>query len=60
VVAPRNEVNVALPFGRITAEKPTNMKAGDWISLAGLVVSVAGFSFVIWQFVHGMRAPEAD
>ena len=60
VVAPRNEVNVALPFGRITAEKPTNMKAGDWISLAGLVVSVAGFSFVIWQFVLGMRAPEAD
>ena len=60
VVAPRNKVNVALPLGRITAEEPMNMKVGDWISLAGLVVSVAGFSFVIWQFVHGMRAPEAD
>ena len=60
VVAPRNEVNVAFPFGRITAEKPMDMKVGDWISLAGLVVSVAGFSVVIWQFVRVARAPEAD
>jgi len=60
VVAPRNKVNVALPLGRITAEEPVNMKVGDWISLAGLVVSVAGFSVVIWQFVRGARAAEAD
>jgi hypothetical protein len=60
VVAPRNKVNVALPLGRITAEEPMNMKVGDWISLAGLMVSVAGFSVVIWQLVRGTRAPEAD
>ena len=60
VVAPRNKVNVALPLGRITAEEPANMKVGDWISLAGLVVSVAGFSVVIWQVIRGARAPEAD
>jgi hypothetical protein len=60
VVAPRNKVNVALPFGRITAEEPMNMKVGDWISLAGLMVSVAGFSIVIWQLVRDARAPEAD
>lgn len=60
VVAPRNKVNVALPFGRITAEEPLKMTAGDWISLAGLAVSVAGFTVVIWQFIRGARAPEAD
>ena len=58
VVAPRNEVNVALPFGRITAEKPTNMKAGDWISLAGLVIAAAGFSIVIWQLARTAKAPQ--
>ena len=60
VVAPRNKVNVALPLGRITAEQPANMKVGAWISLAGLVVSVAGFSVVIWQLVRGAGAPKAD
>jgi hypothetical protein len=60
VVAPRNKVNVALPFGRITAEEPMNMKVGDWISLAGLVVSVTGFSILTWQFLRGPRAPRAD
>ena len=58
VVAPRNEVNVALPFGRITAEKPTNMKAGDWISLAGLVVSAVGFSVVIRELIRIAHASE--
>ena len=60
VVAPRNKVNVALPLGRITAAEPMNMKVGDWISLAGLMVSVAGFSVVIWQLVRGAGAPKAD
>jgi hypothetical protein len=58
VVAPRNKVNVALPFSRITAEEP--MKVGDWISLAGLVISVAGFSVVIWQLTRRAKASEAD
>ena len=60
VVAPRNKVNVALPFGRITAEEPVKMKVGDWISLAGLVVSVAGFSVVIWQLIRSIKASEVD
>jgi hypothetical protein len=60
VIAPRNKVNVALPFSRITAEEPVNMKVRDWISLAGLAVSVAGFSVVIWQHIRSTKAPEAD
>ena len=59
VVAPRNKVNVALPFSRITAEDPVKMKAGDWISLAGLVIAASGFSVVIWQLARSARAPEA-
>jgi hypothetical protein len=59
VVAPRNKVNVALPFSRITAEEPLKMTVGDWISLTGLVVSVAGFSFVIWQLTRSARASKA-
>jgi hypothetical protein len=60
VIAPRNKVNVALPFSRITSEEPMKMRAGDWISLAGLVISVAGTSIVIWELIRGARAPEAD
>jgi len=60
VVAPRNKVNVALPFSRITAEEPMKMTVGDWISLAGLVISVAGFSVVIWQLTRSARASKAD
>lgn len=59
VVAPRNKVNVALPFGRITAEEPVKMKVGDWIGLAGLVITAAGFSVVIWQLARSARAPQA-
>jgi hypothetical protein len=59
VVAPRNKVNVALPFSKITAEEPVRMKVGDWISLAGLVIATTGFSVVIWQLARGPRAPEA-
>jgi hypothetical protein len=60
VVAPRNKVNVALPFSRITAEEPMRMTVGDWISLTGLVISVAGFSVVIWQLTRSARASKAD
>jgi hypothetical protein len=51
VVSPRNKTNVALPFSRFTVEEPVKMTVGDWISLAGLVVSVIGFSVVIWQHI---------
>jgi hypothetical protein len=60
VVAPRNHVNVALPFSKITAEQPMKMKVGDWISLAGLVVSIIGFSVVIWQLIRIANASQAD
>ena len=60
VVSPRNKVNVALPFSKITAEEPMTMKAGDWISLAGLVISVIGFSVAIWQLIRIANALEAD
>ena len=60
VVAPANRTNVVFPFGRITAEEPVKMEVRDWISLAGLVVSVAGFSVVIWQLIRSTRASEAD
>jgi len=60
VVAPQNKVNVALPLGRITVEEPVKMAVRDWISLAGLAVSVAGFSVVIWQLIRSTKASEAD
>ncbi|HXZ76245.1 MAG TPA: hypothetical protein VEH31_35975 [Streptosporangiaceae bacterium] len=59
VVAPRNKVNVAFPFSRITPEDPVKMKVGDWISLAGQVIVAAGFTVVIWQLARSPRAPEA-
>ena len=34
------------------------MTAGDWISLAGLVISVIGFSVVIRQSARTANAPE--
>jgi hypothetical protein len=36
------------------------MKAGDWISLAGLVISVIGFSVAIRQLIRIANASEAD
>jgi hypothetical protein len=35
------------------------MTVGDWIGLAGLVISVAGFSVVIWQSGRNVNAAEA-
>jgi hypothetical protein len=60
VVAPRNKVNIALPLSMIRAEEPMAMRAGDWISLAGLVVSVIGFSVAITELIRIAKAPEAD
>jgi hypothetical protein len=59
VVSPRNKVNVALPLSRLTVQEPTKMTVGDWISLAGLVISVTGFSVVIWQSIRAARASAA-
>jgi hypothetical protein len=60
-VSPRIRTNVALPlsFSRFTTEEPT-MTVRDWISLAGLVVSVIGFSVVIWQFTRAANAREEN
>ncbi len=61
VVSPRNRTNVALPlsFSQFTTEEPA-MTVRDWISLAGLVVSVIGFSVVIWQFTRAANAREEN
>jgi hypothetical protein len=55
----RNRVNVALPLSVIRAEEPVTMRAGDWISLAGLVVSAVGFSVVIRELIRIARVSEA-
>jgi hypothetical protein len=60
VVAPRNKVNIALPLSMIRAEEPMTMRMGDWISLAGLVVSVIGFSVTIRHLIRIAQASEAD
>ena len=63
--APRNstqviKANVATlaPFSVIRTEEPVTMRAGDWISLAGLVVSVIGFSVVIRELIRIAHASE--
>ncbi len=52
---------MALPlsFSRFTAQEPA-MTVRDWISLAGLVVSVTGFSVVIWRFTRAANGQEVD
>jgi hypothetical protein len=60
VVAPRNKVNIALPLSMIKAEEPMAMRAGDWISLAGLVVSVIGFSVAIRELIRIAKVSEAS
>lgn len=60
VVSPRNKTNVAFPFSKITAEEPMKMKVGDWINVAGLVISIIGSSAAIWQLIRIANALEAD
>ncbi len=60
VVSQRNKVNVALPLSMIRAEEPVKMGVGDWISLAGLMISVIGFSIAIRQLIRIANASEAD
>ena len=59
VVDKGNRTNVALPlaFSRFTTQEPA-MTVRDWISLAGLVVSVIGFSVIIWQFTRAANPRE--
>ncbi len=59
VVSQRNKVNVALPLSMIRAGEPMTMRVGDWISLAGLVVSVIGFSVAIRELIRIAKASEA-
>jgi hypothetical protein len=58
-VSQRNKTTVALPLSMIRAEEPMTMRVGDWISLAGLVISVIGFSLTIRQLIRIAHAPEA-
>ena len=58
-VSHRNRVNVALPLSIIKAEEPVTMRVGDWISLAGLVVSAIGFGVVIRELIRIAHASEA-
>jgi len=44
----------------IRTEEPVTMRAGDWISLAGLVVSVIGFSVVIRELIRITHASETS
>ena len=55
----RNRVNVALPLSMIRDEEPVTIRVGDWISLAGLVVSAVGFSVVIRELIRIAHASEA-
>ena len=48
------------PLSVIRAEEPVTMRAGDWISLAGLAVSVIGFSVMIRQLIRIAHASEAS
>ena len=48
------------PFSIIRTEEPVTMRAGDWISLAGLVVSVIGFSVVIRELIRIAHASETS
>jgi hypothetical protein len=59
IVSPRNRTNVALPlsFSRFTTEEPV-MTVRDWTSMAGLIVTVIGFSVVIWQLTRAANARE--
>ena len=56
------KANVATlaPFSVIRTQEPVTMRAGDWISLAGLVVSVIGFSVMIRELIRIAHASETS
>jgi hypothetical protein len=59
-ISPTNNVNVALPLSMIRADEPAKMRAGDWVSVAGLVITVVGFGVAIRQLSRIADALEAD
>jgi len=59
-ISPRNKVNVALPLSMIRADEPVKIRMGDWISVAGLVITVIGFGVAIRQLSRIADALEAD
>ncbi len=59
-VSQRNKTNVALPLSMMRVEEQTTMRVGDWISLAGLVVSVIGFTIAIRELIRVAHAVEED
>ncbi len=59
VISQKERVNIALPLSMIRAEGTTAMRAGDWISLAGMVISVIGFGVVIRELIRIANAREA-
>jgi hypothetical protein len=54
------DVATLAPFSFIRTEEPVTMRAGDWISLAGLVVSVVGFGVVIRELIRIAHASETS
>ena len=59
-ISPTNKVNVALPLSMIRADEPVKMKVGDWIGVAGLVITVIGFGVAIRQLSRIADALEAE
>lgn len=60
IVAPKNKVTIALPLSMIRTGEPGTMRAGDWVSLAGVAVSAIGFSVVARELIRIAHALEAD
>ena len=54
------KVATLAPFSVIRTQEPVTMRAGDWISLAGLVGSVIGFSVVIRELIRIAHASETS
>ena len=54
------KVATLAPFSVIKTVEPVTMRAGDWISLAGLVVSVVGFGVVIRELIRIAHASETS
>jgi hypothetical protein len=46
-------------FSRFTVQVPVKMTVGDWISLAGLAISLTGFSIVIWRSIRSGNGSHA-
>ena len=59
-ISPTNKVNVALPLSMIRADEPLKMRVGDWVGVAGLVITVIGFGVAIRQLSRIADALEAD